>query len=234
MANFQLKINIFAYFVLLSTFTGSIYAFLSTLQNGKIYSKTEHRQSQPSFIDINEVIDKEISVNYNSGLGKERLLYVDDDIIVVDKPTACSTAPGFREFDSLATRIAAVFKIDRVDKMIVHRLDYATSGLVIFARNDNALTSLHTQFRQRNKVHKRYSAIVKGNVKYFDGEIDLPLGKQVECPPLCKVDPFHGKVSTTTWSLFGRHGGNSHIHLIPHTGRYVLDMDQFRLILCYD
>jgi RNA pseudouridylate synthase len=208
MANFQLKINIFAYFALLSTFTGSICAFLSTHQSGKVYCKTEHRQSQPSFIDINEVIDKEISVNYNSGLGKERLLYVDDDI-------------------------AAVFKIDRVDKMIVHRLDYATSGLVIFARNDNALTSLHTQFRQRNKVYKRYSAIVKGNVKYFDGEIDLPLGKQVECPPLCKVDPFHGKVSTTTWSLFGTHGGNSHIHLIPHTGRYVLDIDQHRLILCY-
>jgi tRNA pseudouridine32 synthase / 23S rRNA pseudouridine746 synthase len=227
MANFQLKINIFAYFVLLSTFTGSICALLSTHQNGKVYRKTELRQSQPSFIDINEVIDKEISVDYNSGLGQERLLYVDDEIIVVEKPTACSTAPGFREFDSLASRIASVFKIDRVDKMIVHRLDYATSGLVIFARNDHALTSLHTQFRQRNKVHKRYSAIVKGNVKYFDGEIDLPLGKQVECPPLCKVDPFQGKVSTTTWSLFGRHGGNSHIHLIPHTGRHVLKVDQY-------
>ena len=228
MANYQLKIIIFAYFVLLSTFSGSICAFLSTHQHGRVHSKTERRQSQPSFIDLNEIIDKEISVNYNSGLGKERLLYVDDDIIVVDKPTACSTAPGFREYDSLASRISSVFKIDRVDKMIVHRLDYATSGLVIFARNDNSLTSLHTQFRQRNKVHKRYSAIVKGNVKFFDGEIDLPLGKQVECPPLCKVDPFQGKVSTTTWSLFGRNGGNSHVHLIPHTGRCILNVDQYR------
>lgn len=228
MANFVLKIIIFAYFVLLSTFTTSICAFLSTHQHGKAYCKTEHRQASPSFIDLNEIIDEEISVNYNSGLGKERLLYVDDDIIVVDKPTACSTAPGFREFDSLASRISSVFKIARVDKMIVHRLDYATSGLVIFARNDNALTSLHTQFRQKDKIYKRYSAIVKGTVKHFDGEIDLPLGKQVECPPLCKVDPFQGKVSTTTWSLFGRDGGRSHIHLIPHTGRYFLHVDRNR------
>ena len=174
---------------------------------------------QLSFIDRNEVIDSEISRNYNSGLGKERLIYADDDIIVVDKPTSCSTAPGYRETDSLASRIAEVFHIDRVDKMIVHRLDYSTSGLIIFARNDQALISLHTQFRLKNKIYKRYSAIVKGNLKTFEGEMDLPLGKQIENPPLCKVDPIHGKESATSWALYGRHKGYSHVHLRPHTGR---------------
>ena len=179
----------------------------------------DNQQLHLSFIDRNEVINTEISRDYNSGLGKESLLYADDDIIVVDKPTCCSTAPGYRETDSLASRIADVFKIDRVDKMIVHRLDYSTSGLIIFARNDQALISLHTQFRLKNKIYKRYSAIVKGNLNFYEGEMDLPLGKQKDCPPLCMVDPINGKESLSSWTLFGRHQGYSHVHLRPHTGR---------------
>ena len=175
-------------------------------------------QSPPSFIDVHEILDAETSKNYNSGLGKESLLYVDDDIIIVNKPTACSTAPGLRETESLATRIASTFRISRIDKMIVHRLDYATSGLVVFARNDDALSDLHSQFRLRKKVYKQYSAIVKGYLNYSEGEIDLPLGKEENCPPLCKVDP-QGKDSFTTWTLFGRNKGRSHVHLRPHTGR---------------
>lgn len=185
----------------------------------------EHKYSlrhlHDSFIDRNEIINDEISRDYNSGLGKERILYVDDDMIVVDKPSSCLTAPGYRESDSLASRIASVFKIQRVDKMIAHRLDYSTSGLVIFARNVDALSDLHSQFRLRNKMYKRYSAIVKGYVRNFDGEIDLPVGKQPDSPPLCKVDVLNGKESTTSWTLCGRHDGRSHLHLRPHTGRSV-------------
>ena len=177
-------------------------------------------QSPPSFIDVHEILNAETSKNYNSGLGKESLLHVDDDIIIVNKPTACSTAPGLRDTDSLATRIASTFHIDRIDKMIVHRLDYATSGLVVFARNDNALSDLHTQFRLRNRVYKQYSAIVKGRLNHFEGEIDLPLAKDMNCPPLCKVDQLNGKDSFTTWTLFGRNKGKSHVHLRPHTGRF--------------
>ena len=175
--------------------------------------------SSPSFIDTFEGFGPAISKNYNSGLGKESILYVDDDIIIVNKPTACSTAPGLRETESLATRIASTFRISRIDKMIVHRLDYATSGLVVFARNDDALSDLHSQFRLRKKVYKQYSAIVKGYLNYFEGEIDLPLGKEENCPPLCKVDS-QGKDSFTTWTLFGRNKGKSHVHLRPHTGRW--------------
>ena len=95
-----------------------------------------------------ENIDLNKSINF--GLGTEKLLYVDMDIIVVDKPSNAQTAPGYLDKDSLATRIAALFHIERVDRMIVHRLDYATSGVLVFARNDAALRDLHAQFR---KVH---------------------------------------------------------------------------------
>ena len=198
---------------------------LSLLPRNVFEQKYKLRYLHDSFIDRNEIIDDEISRDYNSGLGKERILYVDDDVIVVDKPSSCSTAPGYRESDSLASRIASVFKIQRVDKMIAHRLDYSTSGLVIFARNVDALTDLHTQFRRRNKMYKRYSAIVKGYVSNFDGEIDLPLGKQPDSPPLCRVDVLNGKESTTSWTLCGRYDGRSHLHLRPHTGRSVQRRD---------
>ena len=208
------------HFTILLLFTGEGSSFLSTISHRSegifLFGSLD---SHPSYIDKNERINSELSENYNAGLGKEKLIYVDEDIIIVDKPSCCSTAPGLRESDSLATRIAEMFHIDRIDKMIVHRLDYATSGLVAFARNDNSLLSLHTQFRLKNKVYKRYSAIVKGSLNTFEGEMDLPLGKQKNCPPLCMVDPENGKDSLTSWILYGRYNGNSHVHLRPHTGR---------------
>jgi 23S rRNA-/tRNA-specific pseudouridylate synthase len=195
-------------------------AFITTPLQQKAFLQP-FRYMTSSFIDRNEILNSGFSNDYNSGLGSENVIFFDDDIIVVDKPTCCSTAPGYREPDSLATRIAAVFKIERTDKMIVHRLDYATSGVTVFARNENALIDLHKQFRLKNKIHKKYTAIVNGYLNNFEGEIDLPLGKQKDSPPLCCVDPS-GKESRSSWSLVGRHQGKSLVQLRPHTGRLVL------------
>jgi tRNA pseudouridine32 synthase/23S rRNA pseudouridine746 synthase len=105
--------------------------------------------------------------------------------------------------------------------MIVHRLDYATSGVIVFARNHDALKDLHKQFRLKNKIYKRYSAVVDGCINYPEGEIDLPLGKDpIRGPPLCRVDPENGKESHTLWKLHERGNGLSHVHLRPLTGRY--------------
>jgi tRNA pseudouridine32 synthase/23S rRNA pseudouridine746 synthase len=158
--------------------------------------------------------------NINAGLGQEKLLYVDDDFVVVDKPSLCQSAPGYRVLDSLATRVAQLFRLDRVDKVVVHRLDYATSGLIVFARNDLALLDLHRQFREKGQIYKRYTAVVKGHVAGWEGEVDLPLGKDpVRGPPMCRVDPEHGKPSLTHWTLHARGNGRSHVHLLPQTGR---------------
>jgi tRNA pseudouridine32 synthase/23S rRNA pseudouridine746 synthase len=193
--------------------------FLDALQRPSFQFRADKHGLQLSFIDSNKKINSEMSLGYNSGLGNENLIYADDDIIVVNKPPHCSTAPGFRETDSLATRIGHAFHLNRIDKMIVHRLDYATSGVVVFARNDQALTNMHKQFRLRNCIYKRYSAVVKGYLSNFEGEISLPLSKQIDNPPLCCVDSISGKGSDTSWLLIARHGGRSHVHLLPHTGR---------------
>ena len=149
----------------------------------------------------------------------EKLIYVDDDVIVVDKPSLCQSAPGCRETDSLATRIASLFKLERIDKIVVHRLDYATSGLILFARNDMALSELNKQFRMKRDIYKRYAAVVKGYVQGVEGEINLPLGRDpIRGPPLCRVD-VEGKPSLTYWTRTAYGNGRTHLQLLPQTGR---------------
>lgn len=142
-------------------------------------------------------------------------------MLVYNKPTLAQTAPGFMYKDSLATRIQTRHGLERTDQMVVHRLDYATSGIVMFALNLPALRNLHEQFRQHHTIYKRYVAVVNGRVtSATEGEIELPLGKdEVSGPPLQAVRS-DGKPSLTDWRVQGMSQSNTLLHLIPHTGRY--------------
>jgi len=150
-------------------------------------------------------------------LGTEELLYVDQDILVFNKPANCQTAPGYLTAESLALTAQKTFNIERVDHMIVHRLDYATSGIIIFARNVEALKDLHTQFRL-NQVHKRYRALVSGTFSTFEGEVDLPLRKNILSKPLQEIHPL-GKPSKTEWKVSAMDESNTLLVLTPLTGR---------------
>jgi tRNA pseudouridine32 synthase/23S rRNA pseudouridine746 synthase len=186
--------------------------FISLLTSTDIFHK-----KPPSFIDFNT--DKSYEQNMNQGLGTEKLIYQDSDILVYDKPTLAQTAPGYLYNDSLALRVQNQLGIERFDQMIVHRLDYATSGIVIFALNLNALRNLHTQFRNHNNMYKRYVAIVNGSMNSLEGDIDLPLGKdEVRGPPLQCVRS-DGRPSRTTWTVRGMKNGVTMLDLIPKTGR---------------
>ncbi len=149
------------------------------------------------------------------------LIYLDNDIIVYNKACNVQSAPGYVSKDSLATDIKTMLNLPRIDQMIVHRLDYATSGLIVYARNELALKDLHAQFRNKNKVYKVYSAIVSGVISSYEGEINLPLTKDVERgPPLQKVDAINGKSSFTKWKIKEIGNNVTHVHLQPLTGRY--------------
>lgn len=136
----------------------------------------------------------------------ERLLYCDEDIIVYDKPPNFPSVPGVYDKDSIVSRAAITFNIDRIDRMIVHRLDYATSGVLVMARNIEALKALHTQLR-RKQTRKIYKAIVArtGDKKRFtslSGEIALPIVRDPDCGPpfhCCRDPDGQGKPSLTVW-----------------------------------
>jgi tRNA pseudouridine32 synthase / 23S rRNA pseudouridine746 synthase len=144
------------------------------------------------------------------------VLHVDEACIVAEKPAGLLSVPGRGEHlqDCLATRVRAQFG----DALVVHRLDMATSGLMLFARGINAQRALSRAFAQR-EVHKRYVAVVHGHVAVAEGEIDLPLLADWPNRPLQKVDHAHGKPSLTRWRLIGTGADRTRLELEPVTGR---------------
>ena len=144
------------------------------------------------------------------------VLHVDDACIVVEKPSGLLSVPGRGEHlqDCLATRVQALF----ADALVVHRLDMATSGLLLFARGIEAQRALSRAFAQR-EVHKRYVAVVHGQVATERGEIDLPLLADWPNRPLQKVDHAHGRPSLTRWRVLAVEADRTRLELEPVTGR---------------
>lgn len=146
------------------------------------------------------------------------IIHVDDYLVVLDKPAGLLSVPGRgpAHADNLATRVQAEFP----DARIVHRLDMATSGLLIMARGLEMERRLSIAFQQR-RVEKRYLAVVAGRPAPEVGEIALPLIADWPNRPRQKVDFESGKPSLTHYTLLSHDSALScsRIELRPHTGR---------------
>lgn len=148
------------------------------------------------------------------------VVYADASIIVVNKPSGLLSVPGRGEDkqDCLSARVQVEFS----DALVVHRLDMATSGLLIMARSTAVQRTLNDAFAAR-EVHKRYVAVVHG-VAAVSGHwqtIDLPILVDWPNRPLRKIDPFNGKPSTTRWRCMSTDAAanTSRLELEPLTGR---------------
>lgn len=146
------------------------------------------------------------------------LIYRDASLIVVNKPAGLLAVPGrgADKQDCLSSRVQAEFP----DALVVHRLDMATSGLLLFARGMEMQRRLSCLFRER-AVQKRYVAVVEGRLEMQSGEIDLPLLCDWPNRPKQKVDFATGKHSLTRYRLLA-HGaatGTTRVELEPVTGR---------------
>ena len=143
-----------------------------------------------------------------------KILYQDDDLLVVDKPAGLLSVPGRELPDSLQTRL----KDQHPESLLVHRLDMATSGLMVFARNKAAQRHLGLQFERRHTV-KSYLACVAGRVDGESGRINLPLIADWPNRPRQMVSWEHGKPSLTDWEVMERHETATRMALHPITGR---------------
>lgn len=139
---------------------------------------------------------------------------------MLDKPAGLLAVPGRGpdKQDCLSERI----RLQYSDALVVHRLDMATSGLMVMARGSAAQRALNRQFTTRT-VHKCYVAIVHGRPKApADGwrEIDLPIGLQWQDRPRRHVDTVAGKPSHTRLRVLGPAGEHrTRVELEPLTGR---------------
>lgn len=146
------------------------------------------------------------------------LLHEDEALLAFDKPAGllCVAGRGADKQDCLATRAQARWP----DALVVHRLDMATSGIVLMARGIEAQRRLGQAFAQR-EVDKRYVAVVDGLVTTNSGSIDLPLAADWPNRPLQRVDHDHGKASITHWRVLERDATTqtTRLELRPVTGR---------------
>jgi tRNA pseudouridine32 synthase/23S rRNA pseudouridine746 synthase len=144
------------------------------------------------------------------------ILYIDEDVLVVNKPSGLLTVPGkeLKHHDSLELRV----KIEYPNSFLIHRLDMDTSGVIIFALSKSTQRSLNLQFEKRI-VKKLYEARVFGNIKEDNGFIDLPLIVDWPNRPLQKIDAKEGKSALTHWQVLDREGDVTRVALMPETGR---------------
>ncbi len=149
------------------------------------------------------------------------IVYIDDSIIVVDKPAGVLThskgalndeftvADFFRRYTTNA--------LDTSRPGIIHRLDRETSGIIVGARTDEAALMLKKQFGDRT-VKKHYSAVVDGVPKLDEAIIDLPIARNPSAPSTFRVDA-KGKPALTSYKVLASNGTQSLVELKPKTGR---------------
>ena len=143
------------------------------------------------------------------------ILHQDKDIIVINKPSGILSVPGRDpiHYDSIWSRI----KAEHPNSQVVHRLDMATSGVMVYALRKSAESELKRQFRDR-ETHKVYYARVAGHVKQ-DTSVNLPLICDWPNRPKQKVDHQIGKPSLTHVEVVSYGKRSTLVKLTPITGR---------------
>ena len=159
------------------------------------------------------------------GHGELKMIYEDDHIIVVDKPSGMLSVPGKLS----RTSVQSLLQEKNPDILLCHRLDMDTSGLIVAAKDEATYKHIQKQFLDRT-VKKRYRAIVipKDTNRFHIGDkgtIDLPLASDYMERPCQIVDFENGKRAITEWRVESIINNQSSINqevtllLIPHTGR---------------
>ena len=144
--------------------------------------------------------------------------YLDDDLLVVDKPAGLLSVPGRGpgKQDCLSARVQARYP----EALPVHRLDLGTSGLLVLARSPDMHRALNRLFETR-RVEKRYVALVAGRMETGERVIDLPLIADWPNRPRQMVDSAIGKPSRTRLRVAGYEAAldATRVDLFPETGR---------------
>ena len=153
-----------------------------------------------------------------------KLVYLDESLLVLDKPSGLLAVPGRGEDkqDCLSSRVQGHYP----EALVVHRLDMATSGLMLLARSRAVQRTLSLAFAAR-EVHKRYEAVVRGRLamppQAEDGwaVINLPIALDWPARPLRVIDHLLGKPSTTRWQVvaYDPVTDTTRLLLEPVTGR---------------
>ncbi len=145
-----------------------------------------------------------------------RVLDETADFLLIRKPDRLLSQPGVGpdKTDSLITRVQQHYP----EALIVHRLDWDTSGLMVLARSKAAHRALSIEFQER-RTEKRYRARVDRPIQPAEGWIDQPIGIDREHRPRSKIDPVHGRPAQTRYAVTQVADAAAWVSLWPITGR---------------
>jgi 23S rRNA pseudouridine1911/1915/1917 synthase len=152
------------------------------------------------------------------------IVYEDEDIAVVDKPSGMVVHPAPGNYSgTLANALLGHFGdlsgVAGASKPgIVHRLDKGTSGLLVVAKNDTAHRELARQFKART-IKRVYTALVRGVVRFDNGVIDLPIGRDRRDRKKMAVDPESPRTALTSYRVLERFKDFTMLELRLGTGR---------------
>ena len=153
-------------------------------------------------------------------LAKEKeieIIYEDDVLVVLNKPSDLLSVPGKNIKDCVLNRMISRYP-NASGPLIVHRLDMATSGIMLIAKTKEAHDHLQRQFIHRT-ITKRYTTILDGVIDKSSGIIDLPLRVDLDDRPRQLVCYKYGKSSRTRFEVVGIENEKTRIHFYPITGR---------------
>jgi len=192
------------------------------IKMGKVTINTKIVTKPSQKVKINDKIIVDYDQNeYDPNLEIDiPVIYEDDEVVVINKPLGLlSHAKGnFNKEPTVETWVKSRIKnIEGPRAGIVHRLDRATSGVMILAKTLNAQKKLSKQFANR-KVKKTYIAIVDGHLKENEALIDLPIERNPKKPQTFRVG-INGKSAQTNYKVLKHNDKYTLVELKPTTGR---------------
>lgn len=164
-----------------------------------------------------EVEESPMLKNMQSTDWELEIVYEDQWLIVINKPAGILSVPGKENAVSVYSLMREKYP-EAEGPMIVHRLDMATSGLLVIAKTKQVHQHLQAQFKNRT-IKKRYIALLEGIVPQDEGTIELPLCLNPLDRPRQMVHTEYGKPATTNYQVLARTGGRTRIAFYPQTGR---------------
>jgi len=171
---------------------------------------------EDGFIEETDIIPVKMDIN---------IVYEDDDLIIVDKPSGLVVHPGSGNYDNtlvngLMHYTNSLSDINGEERPgIVHRIDKDTSGLIVIAKNNKSHAILSEYFKEHNNIKREYIALICGHFPHDSATIDAPIGRDPKDRKKMTVTATNSKSAITHLKVLKKYKDYTLVSLILETGR---------------